>query len=60
MKHQLHAVEVSKHAVIDGNHPFGSILVDDKGSVLPGTPCRTAGRTCASRPFPRGRCSHSW
>ncbi|MFC9761868.1 nucleoside deaminase [Rhodococcus jostii] len=34
MKYLLHAVEVSKHAVIDGNHPFGSILVADKGNVL--------------------------
>jgi tRNA(Arg) A34 adenosine deaminase TadA len=30
----LRAVEVAKQAVIDGNHPFGSVLVDDKGNVL--------------------------
>ena len=34
LKYLLHAVEVSKHAVIDGNHPFGSILVDEAGNVL--------------------------
>jgi len=30
----LRAVEVSKQAMIDGNHPFGAILVDDKGNIL--------------------------
>lgn len=30
----LRAVEVSKLAVLDGNHPFGAILVDQSGAVL--------------------------
>lgn len=30
----LRAVEVSKQAVVDGNHPFGAILVDEKGNIL--------------------------
>lgn len=30
----LRAVEVSRQAVREGNHPFGSILVDSAGSVL--------------------------
>jgi len=30
----LRAVEVSKQAVLDGNHPFGSLLVDGEGTVV--------------------------
>jgi len=30
----LRAVEVSKQSVIDGNHPFGAILVNDNGNIL--------------------------
>ena len=30
----LRAVEVSEQAVLDGNHPFGSILVDGEGNIL--------------------------
>jgi tRNA(Arg) A34 adenosine deaminase TadA len=30
----LRAVEVSKQAVLDGNHPFGALLVDESGAVL--------------------------
>jgi tRNA(Arg) A34 adenosine deaminase TadA len=29
-----HAFDVAKRARANGNHPFGAILVDDKGSVL--------------------------
>ncbi|BBZ17877.1 nucleoside deaminase [Mycolicibacterium gadium] len=34
MKFLLHAVEVSKRSVREGNHPFGSVLVDSEGNVL--------------------------
>jgi tRNA(Arg) A34 adenosine deaminase TadA len=30
----LRAVEISKQAVQHGNHPFGALLVDDKGNIL--------------------------
>ena len=30
----LRAVEVSKQAVLDGNHPFGALLVDSNGEIL--------------------------
>jgi tRNA(Arg) A34 adenosine deaminase TadA len=30
----LRAVEISKQSVIDGNHPFGSLLVDGEGNIL--------------------------
>ena len=30
----LRAAEVAKQAVIDGNHPFGAVLVDDEGNIL--------------------------
>ncbi len=34
VKFLLHAVEVSKRSVREGNHPFGSVLVDGDGNVL--------------------------
>lgn len=30
----LRAVEVSKQAILDGNHPFGALLVDSNGEIL--------------------------
>jgi tRNA(Arg) A34 adenosine deaminase TadA len=34
MKFLLHAVDVSKRSMREGNHPFGSVLVDSEGNVL--------------------------
>jgi tRNA(Arg) A34 adenosine deaminase TadA len=34
VKYLLRAIEVAKQAVLDGNHPFASILVDGAGNIV--------------------------
>ena len=34
LRHLRRSIELADEAVLEGNHPFGSVLVDEKGTVI--------------------------